>query len=155
MAHVYGGARAKDHTMWNSYPNKVYFELIHHYKDKIIIEIAGDDNFSSPRYHTDQDILDTEERSNESYTLYHNMLVLPSMTPWDSHNPAMSSLEVAHDTLVPHSYKSLFLNIRPTMNKRWTTPYSQLEFRTVDMAKHFGFKDLTPKSIDLFRKRLQ
>ena len=53
LAHVYGGARSKEHTMWNSYPNKVYFELIHHFKDKIILEIAGDDNFSSPRYHTD------------------------------------------------------------------------------------------------------
>ena len=84
--------------MWNSYPNKIYFELIHHYRDRIIIELAGDDNLSSARYHTDADILDTSERSNDTATMYHNMLILPSMTPWDRTNPAISSLQIASDT---------------------------------------------------------
>ena len=83
------------------------------------------------------------------------MLVLPSMTPWSKNNPAISSMQIHHDTLIPHSLRTLYLNIRSTMNKRWATPYKQLEFRTVDMNKDFGLKDLTPKSIDLFRKRMQ
>jgi len=138
--------------MWNSYPNKVFFELIEHYKDRIIIEIAGDDNFMSTRYHTSQDILDSHE--SEESNLYHNMLILPSMTPWDKNNPAISSLEVANDTLIPHNYKALYLNLRPTMNKRWATSFKKLEFREMDVAKDFGLKDLTSKSIDEFRKRL-
>lgn len=150
---MYGGARAKDHAMWNSYPNKVYFELIQHFKDRIIIELAGDDNFTSARYHTDADILDTSDAHADS--LYHNMLVLPSMTPWDRNNPAISAMEVNNDTQVPQNLRSHFLNLRPTLNKRWATPHKNLEFRTLDMAKDFGCVDLTAKSIDQFRKRLQ
>lgn len=95
LCHVYGGTREQNVGMWNSYPNKVYFELIKHYKDKIIIELAGDDAFSSLRYHTNSDIWDTTADGNE---LYHNLLVIPSMTPWDRNNPAVSSMEITNDT---------------------------------------------------------
>lgn len=104
IQHVYGGARYNSHPMWFSYPNQTYFELLSQYKDKIILEVGGHDHFTSMRYHTQKDILDTSVDGPTDDSLFHNILVNPSLTPWYYNNPGVSAFEVNDETLVPHNY---------------------------------------------------
>ena len=48
-----------------------------------------------------------------------------------------------------------FLNLEPTLGKSKSTPFNELEFRSVDFAKEFGIVDLDVKGIDNLRKRIQ
>lgn len=141
--------------MWFAYPNQVYFNLIQLHKDKIIAEIGGHDHFTSMRYHTDKEIFDIDSPSDSDDSLYHNILVNPSMTPWYSNNPGVSAMEIDDETLVPHNYHATFMNLKPTIGKERRTPYQNLEFRDLDYQKQFDLKDMTPQGIHDLRVRLQ
>jgi hypothetical protein len=141
---VYGGARYNSHPMWFSYPNQMYFELLQRYKDKIIIEVGGHDHFTSMRYHTTRDILDTESSTKTDDSLFHNILVCPSLTPWYDNNPGISAMEIDDETLVPQNYQATYLNLKPTIGKKQRTPYRKFEWRDLHYAEEFGIKELTP-----------
>ena len=91
----------------------MYFELLQRYKDKVIIEVGGHDHFTSMRYHTTRGILDTDESPDDS--LFHNILVNPSLTPWYANNPGVSAIEIDEETLVPHNYQATYMNLKPTI----------------------------------------
>ena len=110
--------------------------MLQEHKDKIIMEVGGHDHFTSMRYHTTRDVLDTSSEPDSS--LFHNILVNPSMTPWYGNNPAVSAIEIDDDTLIPHSYNASYLNLQPTIGKQARTPFNKLEFRDLDYAKEFG-----------------
>jgi len=155
LQHVYGGARYDNHAMWNTYPNLVYFKLIEKHRDRIILEVGGHDHFTSMRYHTQLDIFDTEVPAKPSASLFHNILINPSMTPWYSNNPGISRFEVHPDTLVPFNYQASFLNLEDTIGKPQRTPYAKLSWRHLDYKEEFGLEDLTVESIHALRVRLQ
>ena len=135
IQHVYGGARYY-HPMWTAFPNNAYFELLANYKDKVIMEIGGHDHFTSMRYHTKQDILnisDFEEEVIKDDSLFHNILINPSLTPWYYNNPGVSCLEIDDKSLIPHNYQASYLNLAPTMGENATKPdYGELEWRDLD-----------------------
>ena len=139
--------------MWNAFPNEAYFELLENNKDKIIMEIGGHDHFTSMRYHTHKDILSVSENDD---SLFHNILINPSVTPWYYNNPAVASLEIDDETLIPHNYQASFLNLAPTMGKNASLPeYDNLEWRDLDYQTEFGLEDLTPAGIHKLRLKLQ
>mmetsp|Transcript_20175 Transcript_20175/g.24903 ORF Transcript_20175/g.24903 Transcript_20175/m.24903 type:complete len:147 (-) Transcript_20175:421-861(-) len=141
--------------MWFTYPNNTYFDLMSKYKDKIIIEVGGHDHFSSMRYHTSSDILDTAVPATADANLFHNILVNPSVSPWHSNNPGISAFEIDDETLLPHSYHASFLNLQHTIGKEQRTPYRSLEWRDLSYKDDFGLELLTPESIHELRIRLQ
>ena len=101
------------------------------------MEIGGHDHYASMRYHTARDILDTSDAEDDS--LFHNILVNPSLTPWYSNNPGVSALEIDDETLIPHNYQASYLNLAPTMGRKaHKTPYDELEFRDLDYQAEFG-----------------
>lgn len=153
ISHTYGGARQKETAMWNTYPNAVYFEILEHYKDRIIIEFGGSDHLASLRYHTNRDIADTTPALDDD-TLYHNMVVVPSISPWFYNNPATSVVEI-DEHLIPRNMKSTYMNLRPTIGRHHMTAFHDLEFRDLDYAEDFGISELTPAGMDAFRKKLQ
>ena len=156
IQHVYGGARYY-HPMWNTYPNETYFELLAEHKDKIIMEVGGHDHFTSLRYHTSSDILAVGDGDNEGSddTLFHNILVNPSITPWYFNNPGVSSFEIDETSLLPHNYQASYLNLAPTLGKDATMPpYDELEWRDIDFQAEFGLEDLTAQGIHKLRLKL-
>lgn len=116
IQHVYGGARYNNHPMWFSYPNQMYFELLEKFKDKVIMEVGGHDHFTSMRYHTTKDVLDTSSAAESDDSLFHNILVNPSITPWYANNPGVSGIEINDQTLVPHNYHATYLNLKKTID---------------------------------------
>ena len=155
ISHVYAGSRYNSHPMWFSYPNLKYFQLLERHKDKVIIEIGGHDHFTSMRYHTKRDIMDTKSPTATDDSLYHNMLVNPSATPWYGNNPGISAIEIDDETLIPHNYHATFLNLKKTLDKPTRTPYKQLEWRDCDYTKEYGIDELTPQGIHELRIKLQ
>ena len=123
--------------MWFDEPNKAYFDMIEKHRDRIIIEIVGHDHFADLRYNT--------STTDEQY-FYHNMLVVPAVTPVYNSNPGVAYLEI-DDDLKPVNFKQSNLNLYATLGKDDDTPYEKLEFRDLDYAAEFGLKDLTPESI--------
>lgn len=103
--------------MWFTYPNKIYFDLLKKYKNKIIIEVGGDDHFNSMRYHTSADIMDITVPASNEAQLFHNIIVNPSVSPWSGNNPGISAFEVDDESLVPFNYMASFLNLRETVGK--------------------------------------
>ena len=75
--------------MWHDAATQVYMELIEEFRDRIIIEVAGHDHFSSLRSHK---INETE--------FFHNLFVAPSITAWYHNNPGVSSFKI-NDEMVP------------------------------------------------------
>ena len=140
---MYGGARYNSHTMWFSYPNRTYLKILEDHKDKIIMEVGGSDHFTSMRYHTTREIMDLSSTEVDA-SLFHNILVNPSMTPWSSNNPGVSALEITDDTLIPRNLQATYLNLRRTIGKKQKTPYSLLEWRDLDYLEEFGIDELTP-----------
>lgn len=110
------------------------------HKEKIIIEVGGHDHFTSMRYHTRRDILDIIDHSwdQPDDTLFHNILVNPSMAPWQRNNPGISVMEVEDETLIPHKYHASYLNLGATIGKQHHTPYRKLEWRDLDYYEDFG-----------------
>ena len=120
------------------------------------MEVGGHDHFTSMRYHTQKDILDTDYDVELDDSLFHNILVNPSLTPWYYNNPGVSALEINDKTLVPHNYQASYLNLAPTMGKKAPmTPYDELEWRDLDYQTEFGLEDLTVTGIHKLRLRLQ
>ena len=117
IQHVYGGARANNHPMWFTYPNNIYFDLLSQYKEKIIIEIGGHDHFTSMRYHTNYDVLDTTVPAPDDALLFHNILINPSVSPWNGNNPGISKFEIDDKTLLPFNYEASYLNLQDTIGK--------------------------------------
>lgn len=117
ISHIYPGARYKEFELWLSEPAEQYFNILKEYKERIIMEISGHDHFSSLRVHKDDD-----------GDYYHNIFVAPSLTPWYSNNPGVTSLKISEDN-VPHGLKSTFLNLNATIGKNEPLPYDELEFR--------------------------
>ena len=68
------------------------------------MEVGGHDHFTSMRYHTSEDILNTSDDETTDGNLFHNILVNPSLTPWYYNNPGVSALEIDDKTLVPQNY---------------------------------------------------
>ena len=155
IQHVYGGARYY-HPMWTTFPNQAYFELLATYKHKVIMEIGGHDHFTSMRYHTQKDILDLDDDPLQDDTLFHNILINPSLTPWYYNNPGVSCLEIDDETLIPHNYQASYLNLAPTMGKNASRPpYEELEWRDLNYQAEFGLEDLTAAGIHKLRLKLQ
>ena len=119
------------------------------------MEVGGHDHFTSMRYHTERCILDTETPGATDTSLFHNILINPSMTPWYSNNPGISAMEICDDTLVPHHYQATYLNLKETIGKETRTPYSMLTWRDVDYFADYGIDELTPLGIHKFRVKLQ
>lgn len=107
-SHVYGGTRYKAFQMWSTKANEAYFKLLAENQDRIIVELAGHDHFASLRAHQ------TEVGDD---ALFHNIFVAPSITPWYSNNPAVTSFEISEDGLTPHKLRSTFLNLAPTIGQ--------------------------------------
>ena len=154
IQHVYAGARYKNHPMWNSYPNRVYFELLEKHKNKIIMEVGGHDHFTSMRYHTEKNIMDVDQSTSDT-SLFHNILINPSVTPWYKHNPGISAIDINDETLIPFNYTASYLNLDATIGQTQRTPYSQLQWRDVDYNQLYGLDELTPQGIHKLRIRLQ
>ena len=74
------------------------------------------------------------------------MFVAPSITPWYSNNPGVTSLEISDD-LVPQKLRCTFLNLATTIGQDKPQPLNQLEFRELDFNTKYGVKDITPDSI--------
>ena len=68
--------------------------------------------------------MDTESSAMSDTSLFHNMLVNPSATPWYGNNPGISAMEIDDATLKPHSYQATFLNLAETIDKSVRTPYN-------------------------------
>ena len=152
LNHVYAGARYQTFSLWNDYANQIYFELLRSHRDKIIIELAGHDHFTSMRYHTGSQVFDLPDPERD-YD-FHNLLIAPSFTPWYKNNPAVSVFEI-DDGLTPINLKSTYFNLKPTIGKADRTPYDQLEFRDIDYTQDYKIRELTPSAIDAFRMRLE
>ena len=141
-SHVYAGTRYKDFSLFNELPNEDYFQILKEHKDRIVIELAGHDHFASLRAHTE-----------ENGDGFHNIFVAPSITPWYSNNPGVTSFEIVGEDSTPKNLRSTFLNLEPTIGKDSYTPQDELEFRELDFEAHFGVKDLSADSIlDLARR---
>ena len=67
--------------------------------------------------------MDTKSPTATDDSLYHNMLVNPSATPWYGNNPGISAIEIDDETLIPHNYHATFLNLKKTLDKPTRTPY--------------------------------
>ena len=91
--------------------------MLYEHKDKILIELAGHDHFGCLR-----------AAKTPDGQLYHNMFIAPSVTPWYSNNPGVTSFEISED-LVPLNLRSTFLNLKKTYGKDTPTPEEELEFR--------------------------
>ena len=122
---VYAGVRYQTFSLWNDYANQIYFELLRSHRDKIIIELAGHDHFTSMRYHTEKNIMDVDQSTPDT-SLFHNILINPSVTPWYKHNPGISAIDINDETLIPFNYTASYLNLDATIGKTQRTPYSQL-----------------------------
>lgn len=109
-----------------------------------MLELAGHDHFASLRAHTD-----------ENGDAFHNIFVAPSITPWYSNNPAVTSLEIDGDDLKPKNLRSTFLNLEPTIGRDSYVSLDELEFRELDFEADFGVKDMTADSILALAHRLQ
>lgn len=90
--------------MWSDTPTAVYLALIKEFKDRIIIELAGHDHFSSLRTH----------KTSDTTEFYHNLFVAPSITPWYDNNPGVSSFKISDD-FKPVALRQTFLNLSPTI----------------------------------------
>lgn len=157
LMHVYPGARYEEFELWNSYPTKLYFDILAEYSNKIIMEVGGHDHLSSLRYHCKKDIIETLKHvdSNDEDFLFHNIVIAPSMTPWYSNNPGTGMFQIRDTDLIPFGLKHSFLNLRPTLGQEAPTPFDKLEFRHLDFEKEFGLTELTPSGFDILRKKLQ
>ena len=133
--------------MWEDLPNTVYFDLLHRFKDRVVIELAGHDHFASLRSH---------EATDGSF--YHNIFVAPSITPWYSNNPGVSSFRIekrdADGDWVPLGLRSTFLNLNATIGLEAPLPLDQLDFRELDFEKDFGLVDMSASSIATLAERL-
>ena len=69
--------------------------------------------------------------------MHHNMFIAPSITPWYSNNPGVSTFEITEE-LVPENLHSTFLNLKPTIGQNNPMPFDQLEFRELDWNKQYG-----------------
>ena len=98
------------------------------------MEISGHDHFSSLRVGKEED------------DLYHNIFIAPSITPWYSNNPGVTSLELSWD-LVPQNLQSTFLNLDATFGYDEPVPYEHLEFRSLDYSEQWGVDELTTGDI--------
>ena len=107
------------------------------------------------RYHTAKDIMDVSEDGYEDESLFHNILVNPSMTPWYGNNPGISVMEINDEDLIPYNYHASYLNLGPTVGKKEKTPYEQLEWRDLDYEAEYGLMNLTAEGIHDLRVRLQ
>ena len=105
------------------------------------------------RYHTARDILDIVENVEDD-TLFHNILVNPSIAPWKRNNPGISCFEINDETLIPQNYQASYLNLAPTIGKVLHTPYRKLQWRDIDYQSDFGISELTPKGIHDLRVKL-
>ena len=119
-SHIYPGARYDNFALFREKANAIYFDLLEQHKDKILIELAGHDHFASLRAHV-----------SDSGSSFHNIFIGPSITPWYSNNPGVSSFEVSDD-LVPHKLRSTFLNLQPTIGQEEPLPFGELEFRELN-----------------------
>ena len=106
------------------------------------------------RYHTAKDILDVGDHGLDK-SLFHNILVNPSLAPYQRNNPGISVMEVDDNTLIPHNYQATYLNLEPTIGRLHLTPYQSLHWRDIDYNKDFGLEDLTPQGIHNLRIKLQ
>ena len=82
------------------------------------MEFYGHDHFASLRVHND-DFKD----------MYHNIFIAPSITPWYSNNPGVTSFEISADQLKPQSLRSTYLNLSATIGHDEPLPFENLEFR--------------------------
>lgn len=87
------------------------------------MELGGHDHFSSMRYHTTRDIMDLRSTELDN-SLFHNILVSTSLSPWYSNNPGVSAVEISDDTLIPKNLQTTYLNLKSTIGKKQITPYS-------------------------------
>lgn len=142
ISHVYPGARYNNFELWNDKPNKVYFDILKEFQDKILIELAGHDHFASLRASVTQE-----------GDLFHNMFIAPSITPWYKNNPGVTSFEITED-LIPQGLRSTFLNLSGSFGHDDPLPADQLEFRHLDFEEHFGIKKMTPDEIWALAMRL-
>ena len=142
-SHVYAGTRYEDFNLFNKLPNEAYFKILKEHKDRIVLELAGHDHFASLRAHTD-----------ENGDAFHNIFVAPSITPWYSNNPGVTSFEIVGDDSTPKNLRSTFLNLEPTIGKDSHTPLDELEFRELDFEADFGVKDMSADSILDLAQRL-
>ena len=94
--------------------------MLRSHRDKIIIELAGHDHFTSMRYHTGSQVFDLPDPERD-YD-FHNLLIAPSFTPWYKNNPAVSVFEI-DDGLIPINLKSTYFNLKPTIGKDDRMPY--------------------------------
>lgn len=105
ISHVYGGSRYNSWSLWNDEPRDAYFKLLAKHRDRVVIELGGHDHFASLRSHMD-----------DLGMPYHNMFVAPSLTPWYSNNPGVSSFSIApvsdeNPALVPKGLRSTYLDL--------------------------------------------
>ena len=75
--------------MWNDDASATYLQILQDHKDRVLMEVAGHDHFSSLRTHKESDDV-----------FYHNLFVAPSITAWYNNNPGVSSFKIS-DELQP------------------------------------------------------
>ena len=110
--------------------------MLDEYKDRIVIELAGHDHFASLRTH--KSTVNPDEK-------YHNLFVAPSITPWYSNNPGVTSFE--NDDFVPKKLRTTFMNLNQTIGQHEVLPKEDIEFRELVWEDQYGIDELTPDQI--------
>ena len=142
ISHVYAGTRYETFSLWSTEAADRYFDILKNHRSQVIMEFSGHDHFSDLRVHH-EDLLDK----------YHNIFIAPSITPWYSNNPGVTSLELSAE-LVPQDLRSTFLNLNATIGQEESLPYDQLEFRALSYEEQWGIDELTSHEIYRLAKRL-
>ena len=132
--------------MWYPEDDATYFALIQEYRDVIALELAGHDHYADVRHGVGLDA-DGDEFN------FHNLIIIPGVTPNHDQNPGVALLEIDGD--VPKNMKMEFLDLEDTIGLTDIPAYEDLTFRSLDLKKDFGLKDLTPDGMSEFTASLE
>ena len=119
--------------------------------NSVAIEVVGHDHIADLRYHSSQNIAGIT--AQDAKFDFHNMFVAPGITPGKNNNPGVALFEIS-DAGVPSNLKMEFIDIQGVESKA-SLSYSDLNFRSFDLAKDFGFSDISGNGLAELRKYLE
>lgn len=151
LDHQYAGTRYQSEKLWHTSKNEQYFQILRDYADAVVIEIVAHDHYADLRYHSSDNVLDLPD--TETKFDFHNMFVVPGMTPNKDNMPGVAYMEI-DDANVPKNLKMEFYDLNDTFKLK-NIQYSDLKFRSLDLSNQFGLNEITAEALAEFRKALE
>ena len=138
--------------MWHEDFSKRYFDMLIENAISVAIEVVGHDHIADLRYHSSQNLPSGYDDAPEKFD-FHNVFIAPGVTPEKGQNPGVAMFEIS-ETGVPSNLRIEFIDME-SFEGQSSLSYADLKFNSFDLAKDYGFSDLSADGLTVLRKYLQ